>query len=69
VTLLERLMNLCVAASPEGYCFRCAAELLEVSQHEIRDSAQLLVPPAGTYLVDSRPCARCRELTDVLSAE
>jgi hypothetical protein len=68
VTLLERLSTLCIDAAPQGYCFPCAARLLAVSQHEVRDAAQLLVPPVGPYHVDARPCARCGDVTDVIAA-
>jgi hypothetical protein len=68
VTVVERLSNLCVDAAPQGYCFPCAARVLDVSQHEVRDAAQLLVPPAGTYRVEARACARCGDVTDVITA-
>jgi hypothetical protein len=68
VSVVERLSSLCVDAAPQGYCFPCAARLLDVSQHEVRDAAQLLVPPVGTYLVDPRACARCGDVTDVITA-
>jgi hypothetical protein len=68
VTLLDRLSKLCVDAAPEGYCFPCAARVLDVSQHAVRDTAQLLVPPAGTHRVDARACARCGVVTDVITA-
>jgi hypothetical protein len=68
VNLLERLSKLCVEASPEGYCFPCAAQVLDVSQHEVRDAAQLLVPPVGGYRVDARACRRCGDVTDVIAA-
>jgi hypothetical protein len=68
VTLLERLSKLCVDVAPRGYCFPCAARVLDVSQHELRDAAQLLVPPVGTHRVDARACTRCGDLTDVITA-
>jgi hypothetical protein len=68
VTLLERLSKLCIDAAPQGYCFPCAARLLDISQHEVRDTAQLLVPPVGPYRVDARACARCGNVTDVITA-
>jgi hypothetical protein len=63
--LLNRLEKVVREASPLGYCFRCLAGLLAVTEKQVRDAAQVLMVPAGRFMVPHEICKACSDHTDV----
>jgi hypothetical protein len=63
--LLDRLHKLVREAAPLGYCLPCLAFLLDVTQKQARDTAQLLMVPAGRFTVAQGTCPACSKTLDV----
>jgi hypothetical protein len=63
-----RLEKVVRETSPLGYCFRCLAGLLTVSEKEVRDAAQVLMVPAGRFMVQHGICKACSDHADVFRA-
>jgi hypothetical protein len=66
--LLNRLEKVVREASPLGHCFRYLAGLLSVTEEQVRDAAQVLMVPAGRFMVQHGICTACRHHADVFRA-